>query len=162
MPTRSRVWVSPADRRCGRYAGSATHRFRCSRRRIAAWWRCRGGRHDSAGEICRMLPSALPWSDFIDSRRQPELQAKLLIYNGGPGRTRTSNQAVMSASGAPRNPQKIDISGRNRMHSLSFGSGVLLASHWSNCHVRVVSLMAKLRSGPQKARRRARVPFGQV
>jgi hypothetical protein len=51
--------------------------------------------------------------------------------HGGPGRTRTSNQAVMSALSWPENPANIGISAHVRYRLFAFGCCVLLVIYWS-------------------------------
>jgi hypothetical protein len=50
---------------------------------------------------------------------------------GGPGRTRTCNQAVMSA-GSPENPLIIVAFADAQARSFTFGCGVLLVIYWSS------------------------------
>jgi len=54
----------------------------------------------------------------------------LILLDGGPGRTRTSNQAVMSAVPSPENPINIGVFGHVLRRPFAFGCGVLLVIHW--------------------------------
>jgi hypothetical protein len=71
---------------------------------------------------------------------------------GGPGRTRTSNQAVMSAQSSPENPTNMGIFAHVQGHSFTFGCGVLLVIHWLN------AAPFSLASGPTKVRRPRTAP----
>ena len=113
---------------------------------------------DRRGQTVRVVPSmtaALAWPKALPApergyeavprgvRRDDELSVggppvapkdslvhRRLRKSGGPGRTRTSNQAVMSAPTASKNPRKIGTCEHNRMRLLPFGSGIPLVIHW--------------------------------
>ena len=51
---------------------------------------------------------------------------------GGPGRARTSNQAVMSAVTAPENSTILGFSAQVRRRLFLFGNGVSLVIYWSS------------------------------
>jgi hypothetical protein len=53
---------------------------------------------------------------------------------GGPGRTRTSNQAVMSALLYSKKSLTIGVFGPVRRRMFVFGCGVLLVIHWSEAN----------------------------
>jgi hypothetical protein len=67
---------------------------------------------------------------------------------GGPGRTRTSNQAVMSALPYPERSIKIGISAHVRQRLFTFGNVVTLVVYWLGS--------ARPRPQPTVARRRTR------
>src|SRR5580700_10639652 len=52
---------------------------------------------------------------------------------GGPGRTRTSKQAVMNALPYSENSAKIGVSENVRQRSFAFGCGISLVIHWLEC-----------------------------
>ena len=62
--------------------------------------------------------------------------------DGGPGRTRTSNQAVMSAPPSPEKSMNTVISVHDWRRMFAFGRGVSLVIYWSAAALHDTTMLA--------------------
>ena len=81
------------------------------------------------------------------------MNSMVKFTSGGPGRTRTSNQAVMSALPCPESSVKIGISAAVRVRSFTFGCGVSLVIYWLGADWLVCGLLSQLQCDPPSASR---------
>jgi hypothetical protein len=96
--------------------------FRAETNRPKRPWRFK-----DAGERQNISPGNSANSGLIAGFREISVRTRM---RGGPGRTRTSNQGVMSAVTAPKSSAIIGISARVCRRLFSFGYGVSLVIHW--------------------------------
>jgi hypothetical protein len=107
---------------------------------IPSSWPDNEGRNGSIGSNRRKSSSEKKKTDFRLSPIHVVNAAKyrhksLILLCGGPGRTRTSNQAVMSAVRYPRNSAFMGLFVHLHTLLFTFVHAVSLVNHWSESDV---------------------------